>query len=300
MAEDWRKQRLAVSRALSALLMLVLSMSACGYFPAPVPKAMSITLPTSASPALNRPLLAIPPVSQSLSDEWRFAIDPSATGQAAGWFEPRFDDASWTAVTVPHTWNVMPHNADYSGLAWYRHRFVVPAVAQDAHLRLRFEAVFYLARVWLNGIYLGAHEGGYTPFEFDVSEIIKPGAVNLIAVQVDNMRATNRIPATLWPGWSFDWWNYGGIVRDVWFDLSSRAFITHQRIVAVPHLVAAHEADFAAITATINIRNTSTAIVDGHLTGVVNASRMAESYNALHLHPQDHSTHRVYGSRTLL
>ncbi|HSF31947.1 MAG TPA: hypothetical protein VLK82_15895 [Candidatus Tectomicrobia bacterium] len=51
------------------------------------------------------------------------------------------------------------------------------------------------------------HEGGYTPFEFDLSEIIKPRAGNLIAVQVDNMRPTNRIPATLHPGWSFDWWN---------------------------------------------------------------------------------------------
>jgi beta-glucuronidase len=216
-----------------------------------------------------RPLLAVPPSSRSLSGEWRFAIDPTAAGQAAGWFEPSFDEASWTAVTVPHTWNVMPEHAQYAGVAWYRRRFVAPDAAQDAHLRLRFEAVFYLARVWLNGVYLGAHEGGYTPFEFDVSEVVKPGAENLIAVQVDNMRATDRLPATLRPGWSFDWWNYGGIVRDVWLHLSSRAFIAQQRIVAVPHLVAAHEADFATITATVSIRNASTAAIDGILAGDV-------------------------------
>jgi beta-glucuronidase len=249
--------------------MLLFSIGNCGYFPTPAPKPMSITPSASASPVFHRPLHAVPPFEQSLSDEWRFAIDPTATGQVAGWFEPSFDDALWTAVTVPHTWNVMPEHAHYAGLAWYRRQFVAPAVAQDASLRLRFEAVFYLAHVWLNGVYLGAHEGGYTPFEFDVSDIIKPGAGNLIAVQVDNRRATTRLPATLQPRWSFDWWNYGGIVRDVWWLLTSRAFISRQRIVAVPHLIAAHEADYATVTSTVNLRNTATDRVEGHLTGDV-------------------------------
>jgi beta-galactosidase/beta-glucuronidase len=87
----------------------------------------------------------------------------------------------------------MSEYSEYEGLAWYRRTFTVPPESQNAHLRLRFEAVFYLARVWLNGQYLGQHEGGYTPFEFDVTSVAKVGEKNFIAVQVDNLRATNRI-----------------------------------------------------------------------------------------------------------
>ena len=130
---------------------------------------------------------------------------------------------------MPHTWGVMEEHADYDGVAWYRRTFTLPAEAQDAHLRLHFEAVLYLARVWLNGEYLGVHEGGYTPFEFDVSEIAKAGAENVIAVQVDNKRDFDRIPARLNEHWSFDWWNYGGIVRDVSLQMTSRAFIATTR-----------------------------------------------------------------------
>jgi beta-glucuronidase len=96
----------------------------------------------------------------SLSGEWRFAIDPYTSGQARGWAEPDFDDSSWMVITVPHTWNVMPDHYSYDGIGWYRRRFMLPAIASHGHLRLRFEAVFYVARVWLNGIYLGEHEGG--------------------------------------------------------------------------------------------------------------------------------------------
>jgi len=177
------------------------------------------------------PLLAVSPSSLPLSGAWRFAVDPSAMGEAAGWFTPAFDDSTWASVTVPHTWNVVPDHVDYVGLAWYRRRFIPPVTARDAHLRLRFEAVFYIAHVWLNGIYRGMHEGGYTPFEFDVSQVINPEVGNAIAVQVDNRRATDRLPANVQSDWSFDWWNYGGIVRDVALHLSSRAFIT--RVVAL-------------------------------------------------------------------
>jgi beta-glucuronidase len=135
-------------------------------------------------------------------------------------------------------------------------------------LRLRFEAVFYLARVWLNGQYLGEHEGGYTPFEFDVSSIIEPGEENVIAVQVDNRRAHDRIPANLGPTWSFDWWNYGGIIRDVSLEISSRAYIARQQVVSLPHLTGMDEADTATITTKLTIRNVS----GQDLTGTLQAS----------------------------
>jgi beta-galactosidase/beta-glucuronidase len=226
-------------------------------------------MPRSSPPQSSRPLVAVPPSTLSLAGEWRFAIDPASQGQALAWSDPEFDDSAWAMVTVPHTWNVMAEHFHYEGLAWYRRRFLLPDTAQVAHLRLIFAAIFYRARVWLNGADLGTHEGGYTAFAFDVSGMVNPGGENLLAVQVDNRRAPHHLPATLRPGWSFDWWNYGGIVRDVSLQLSSRAFIKHQRLVAVPHLIAIHDADVATITATLTVSNTSTEVLVGTLSGDV-------------------------------
>lgn len=217
----------------------------------------------TASQVSTTELAAISNTSIPLSGGWRFSVDKSKVGEGQGWAGLAYDDSAWEIVSVPHTWNVMPDYLDYNGLAWYRRTFTVPTGSEQAHLRLRFEAVFYLAHVWLNGHLLGIHAGGYTPFEFDVSKLIKPGVENLIAVEVDNMRAANRIPADLGSNWSFDWWNYGGIIRDVSLEITSRAYITHQQVISVPHLIGMGTADSATITATISINNTSAQKLDG-------------------------------------
>jgi beta-glucuronidase len=204
-----------------------------------------------------------------LSGPWRFAVDPEATGHTQGWALPDFDDDDWQTVTVPHTWNVTPAYTNYTGIAWYRRQLTLPPPAAEAHLRLRFGAVFYLAQVWWNGVYLGEHEGGYTPFMFDVSGLAQPGAANTLVVRVDNRRAMDRLPAALSSPWSYDWWHYGGIVREITLDLSSRAFIAHQRLVAVPRLVGVGRAEMATLTATVTLTNASSQRLDGVLTGEV-------------------------------
>jgi beta-glucuronidase len=207
----------------------------------------------------------IKPISIPLTGEWSFSIDKEQTGEQQGWNSPTFDDSSWMNVSVPHTWNVMPEYSDYEGFGWYRRSFVAPAESQNGHLRLRFEAVFYLARVWLNGQYLGQHEGGYTPFEFDITSIVRPGEENILAVQVDNLRAMNRIPVVIRPDWSFDWWNYGGITRAVSLEFTSQTYIERQQIVSVPHLTGMDEADSARVTASILVRNTSNDAFEGSI-----------------------------------
>ena len=209
------------------------------------------------------PIPALLPVSIPLSGEWCFSIDRDRAGEKQGWFDPDYDDSSWITVNVPHTWNVMPEYSEYEGLVWYRRTFASPSELQNAHLRLKFDAVFYLARVWLNGQYLGQHEGGYTPFEFDVTSLVAPGEKNIIAIQVDNLRTMNRIPVIITPDWSFDWWNYGGITRAVSLEVTSQAYIAHQQIVSVPHLTGMDEADAATVTATITVNNTSNGVLEG-------------------------------------
>ncbi|HEX7540693.1 MAG TPA: glycoside hydrolase family 2 TIM barrel-domain containing protein [Anaerolineales bacterium] len=219
------------------------------------------------SPTANPyPLIALSSKSIPLTGEWRFSIDQDKVGEGQEWVAPGYNDSAWATVSVPHTWNVMPEYLDYEGLAWYRRTFTVPAGSENAHLRLRFEAVFYLARIWLNGEYLGQHEGGYTPFEFDVSAVARPGEINILAVQVDNLRAANRIPAVLRPDWSFDWYNYGGITRDVSLEITSRAYIARQQIVSTPHITGMDEADSSIVTATITVNNTSGETLTGTIT----------------------------------
>ncbi len=214
---------------------------------------------------ITSPFVAVSFNSLPLAGEWRFSIDKDKVGEQQNWAEPAYDDSDWVTVTVPHTWNVMSDYANYAGLAWYRRAFTLPVESKTAHLRLRFEGVFYLARVWLNGQYLGAHEGGYTPFEFDVSGSAKPGEKNIIAVEVDNARAADRLPADLSASWSYDWWNFGGIIRDVSLKTTSAAYIVRQQIVSLPHLTGLDEADSAAITATLVLSNTSGQILSGTL-----------------------------------
>jgi beta-galactosidase/beta-glucuronidase len=229
----------------------------CGAMPTSTPA------PSETATMVPHPVVPIQPVSIPLSGEWSFSIDKDQVGEGQGWANPDFDASSWETVNVPHTWNVMSEYSEYEGIAWYRRTFTVPAESQDAHLRLRFEAVFYLARVWLNGQYLGQHEGGYTPFEFDITSIVKSGEKNVIAIQVDNLRATNRIPVVIRPDWSFDWWNYGGITRDVSLEMTSQAYIAHQQIVSVPQITGMDEADSAKVTASITISNTSSEALNG-------------------------------------
>jgi beta-galactosidase/beta-glucuronidase len=215
---------------------------------------------TLAGILLEGDLQAFPSASIDLNGDWLFSTDPGNVGEEEGWTEPEFDDSDWLKVTVPHTWNVMQATSEYEGVAWYRKHFTIPEEVQDPHLRLQFDAVFYKAMVWLNSVYLGDHEGGYTPFEFPISEILDPDGENHLAVKVDNFRLQDRIPDDF-----FDWWHYGGIVRDVSIEATSQVYIDRQQIVALPHLTGWDEADQATITTRFYVSNVSSEIFEGTL-----------------------------------
>jgi beta-glucuronidase len=154
----------------------------------------------------------------TLSGTWRGRADPGQAGMKSGWFEmeqsSRVADG-WEAIQVPSCWNTIPKYERYEGIFWYAADFDLPPVqnpetAGEIEYTLKFNAVNYLCLVWVNGTEIGRHEGGYLPFELTVpGEIIRP-VQNRIVVMADNFRSPQRIPGEL-----FDWFNYGGIVRDV-------------------------------------------------------------------------------------
>jgi beta-glucuronidase len=154
-----------------------------------------------------------------LGGTWLYRPDISDSGLAQGFWRDTASTAGWTPVTVPNAYNAGDFSAaSMNGyVGWYRRDFTLPAGAfakyvprSARHWIIRFESVNYSATVWLNGHLVGSHTGAYLPFEFDLQ---KPRAgVNRLIVRVDNRRSPTSFP----PGPGGQWWNYGGILREVY------------------------------------------------------------------------------------
>jgi beta-galactosidase len=149
---------------------------------------------------------------------------------AGGRQQPGFDDSAWSSVDVPGT--VDPAPGGSVGGSWYRRTFDVPIEWQNLAVTLKFGAVNYIADVWLNGHYLGYHEGGHTPFAFAVEKQLQFGAVNVLAVRVDTPIWGTRNDIVPWG--LTDWWDYGGITQPVWLEASP--LLLTARADVVPHL----------------------------------------------------------------
>ena len=130
-------------------------------------------------------------------------------------------DAS-PSMHVPGDWNTQDeHLFLYEGTVWFKKDFEVPASFPNGRERLLlyFGAVNYEAIVYVNGKLAGRHVGGFTPFCFDVTNLVKSGR-NFVVVKVDNKRHQDNVPTR-----NFDWWNYGGITRDVLLVSVSETYI---------------------------------------------------------------------------
>ena len=127
--------------------------------------------------------------------------------------DPGFDDSSWQSVELPHTWNALDGqdggNNYRRGPGWYRRHLVLDSSLKGRRLYLQFDGASLMADVYVNGVHLGNHKGGFARFLFDATDALRPGADNVIAVRVDNGRL--GIPPT-----SADFTFFGGLYRGVW------------------------------------------------------------------------------------
>src|SRR6266550_1793861 len=232
MPNRWRVLVLALS------LVLSLASAACSLVPTPgqanLPPTLSLRDEAGGVVAFasGQPVPTFdrqPRLVTDLDGAWRFdpqKVDTAASltdrksslsnltaelGQRAGLL---FDDTSWSAIDVPGTFNPPPDSSITGG--FYRHDFFLPTAFSGKYALLKFGAVRYVADVWLNGKYLGYHEGGDTPFALDATAAVVPGAFNSIVVRVDNPVWGTRDDIVPWG--LADWWNYGGIVGDVWLE----------------------------------------------------------------------------------
>ncbi len=146
----------------------------------------------------------VDPAAAPLAGPWRFAPDPPE-----GFQRPGFDDAGWSPIDVPAHWEMQGfHPID--GVGGYRTRFAAPAAG--GRLKLVFDGVYSGAQVWLNGERVAVHEGGATPFECDITEVIHPDE-NILAVRVVEYTVTSD---SLDQMSSYADFPLGGIIRRVW------------------------------------------------------------------------------------
>lgn len=171
----------------------------------------------------------------SLNGTWNYIVDPYETGYYNYRHQP-YDQANVKSTSafynnyhttdkselveydfdksptmyIPGDWNSQKENLFYyEGNVWFKRSFNYDLKNKNNRLFVYFGGVNYKAEVYLNGKKLGMHEGGFTPFIFEITNIIKPKD-NYLVVKVDNTRHKDAVPTD-----NTDWWNYGGITRDV-------------------------------------------------------------------------------------
>lgn len=144
-----------------------------------------------------------------------------------------YDDSSWETKAIPAVENNMNAYQKapeyYEDGVWYRRKFFVESNKADQVALLKFYAANYVTDVWVNGTYIGWHEGGYTSFMFDISNAIVAGDTNTIAVRIDNIKWKTRndiVPYTI-P----DWFNYTGIVHDVYVEFTDPISVSRADVV---------------------------------------------------------------------
>jgi hypothetical protein len=166
---------------------------------------------------------------------WQFLADKEGALKA-GDISSR---EGWRDVRVGLSWNAQFTDLrDYMGVAWYRTTFDVPQTNATGHALIRFGAIDYFSEVYVNGKRVGEHEGGYTPFSFDVTEMVKPGAnelvVRVIDPPMDEKENRARFPSMMYneiPHGKQNWYvQTGGIWQPVWLEIKPETYIKSVRV----------------------------------------------------------------------
>jgi len=225
-----------------------------------------VSLSPAGAQSATDPILASADMRQGadLDGPWHWSIDPFRDGEGGfhggkpGAGHRRYDEVDTTAAMkadvnalyeydmdrspvaqLPQSFvTLSPQMRYYNGLVWFERHFTAhPQPGKRAFLR--FGAVDYRAQVYLNGQPVGAHEGGFTPFAFDVTKLLRDGD-NQVTVGVDSERTASDVPPPI-----TDWENYGGITRPVSLIFTPDTFVDDEwvRLTRDGHLAATVKLD---------------------------------------------------------
>jgi beta-galactosidase len=167
--------------------------------------------------------------------DWRFLREDVTDAEA-----PHFDDAKWTTVSTPHTFNdvdsfrkIISHSGGdrgtYKGLSWYRKHFKLPANLAGSKIFIEFEGMRQAGDIYLNGKSIGLYENGVTAYGIDISDAVAFGAQeNVLAVKVDNRTNYPERASSTTFQWNANDFNpdFGGINRHVWLHVMGKIYQT--------------------------------------------------------------------------
>lgn len=158
---------------------------------------------------------------ESLNGEWHYAVDQYDTCVSQRWYEENHYDEGgnllptdysfdeWDTMYLPCCWNTFDKMfLLYEGSMIFTRKFFFAKQNEDERVFLKIGAVNYICRVYLNKKYVGMHKGGSTPFYFDITDFLEHS--NRIMIQADSTRRNEQVPPSV-----TDWFNYGGIYRDI-------------------------------------------------------------------------------------
>lgn len=177
---------------------------------------------------------------ESLNGEWHYAIDQYDTCVSQRWYEENYYDEGgnllpidysfdeWDTMYLPCCWNTFDKMfLLYEGSMIFTRKFFFAKQNEDERVFLKIGAVNYLCRVYLNKKYVGMHKGGSTPFYFDITDFLEHS--NRIIIQADSTRRNEQVPPSV-----TDWFNYGGIYRDIEIIRVPKVHIKNFGIALVP------------------------------------------------------------------
>ena len=154
---------------------------------------------------------------------WRFF-----KGDPSGAYATDYDDQTWEWVNLPDGMELLPLSAsggiNYQGPSWYRKKFSLPSAFANKRVFVHFEGIMGASKVWVNGVLINAHFGGYFPIHIDVTEHIQMGE-NVIAVRADNSNDPDYPPGKAQE--QLDYTYFGGIYRDAWLIAHNEVYVTH-------------------------------------------------------------------------
>lgn len=194
---------------------------------------------------------------ETWTEGWQFTREAAEGAQ-----QPGFNASGWQSVIVPHDWSIAgPVEANApstghggyfpTGIGWYRRTFAAPVAWRGQRVEIEFEGVYRHAEVWLNGVPLGKHANGYTPFRFNLAPHLKFGTDNVLAVRVDNSAQ---------PG--ARWYTGSGIYRPVHLRVTRPLHVPSEGIVVITRELTAER---ATVEFQAQLRNDADAAAEAEL-----------------------------------
>ncbi|MGD8782313.1 MAG: hypothetical protein PVH88_25550, partial [Ignavibacteria bacterium] len=180
-----------------------------------------------------------------ISGIWKFRIDPEKIGETEQWQNGIETDLE---IAVPGSWNEQLEEEgllDYSGNGWFETDFVIPYNFTRSKIWLRVGSADFYSKVWIDGKLIGDNNGGYLPFEFDISDFVKPGKKSKLVIMVNNELTNETIPQGItfedydnegrlreetYPPARFDFSPNGGIHRPVFIYTTPNQFINKVKV----------------------------------------------------------------------